>query len=186
MACRRGKEPSRDSTSQLFIINSIQFLNNKRIELTNVATGVENDTVIYRLLKLEIFVVEPLVRRYTLERDHCRRHTRGQCRRIRIRPIVDRNSYLVEDFLEFAIMSPTLSNYFVLSLTNLIQGQTPNLTVTSLLQLTSHRCLAIRVINSRNNASISNFGVGFRWQSEYPWCIIEVKSKHFPILFTDH
>ncbi|KAF0771856.1 Uncharacterized protein FWK35_00006006, partial [Aphis craccivora] len=35
-------------------------------------------------------------------------------------------------------------------------------------------------ITSRNNASISNFGSGFRWQSEYPWCIIEVKSKHFP------
>ncbi|KAF0749283.1 Uncharacterized protein FWK35_00030358, partial [Aphis craccivora] len=25
---------------------------------------------------------------------------------------------------------------------------------------------------SRNNASYSNFGGGFRWQSEYPWCII--------------
>jgi len=34
MACRRGKELSRDSTSQVFIINSIKFLNNKRIELT--------------------------------------------------------------------------------------------------------------------------------------------------------
>ncbi|KAF0773781.1 Uncharacterized protein FWK35_00000057 [Aphis craccivora] len=36
------------------------------------------------------------------------------------------------------------------------------------------------VITSRNNASISNFGGGFRWQNEYPWCIIEVKSNHFP------
>ncbi|KAF0767934.1 Uncharacterized protein FWK35_00004324 [Aphis craccivora] len=27
-------------------------------------------------------------------------------------------------------------------------------------------------ITSRKNASISNFGGGFRWQSEYPWCII--------------
>ncbi|KAE9536780.1 hypothetical protein AGLY_006842 [Aphis glycines] len=35
-------------------------------------------------------------------------------------------------------------------------------------------------ITSRNNASISNFGGGFQWKSEYPWCIIEVKSKHFP------
>ncbi|KAF0728055.1 Uncharacterized protein FWK35_00020330 [Aphis craccivora] len=25
-----------------------------------------------------------------------------------------------------------------------------------------------------------NFWGGFRYQSEYPWCIIEVKSKHFP------
>ncbi|KAF0761938.1 Uncharacterized protein FWK35_00008337 [Aphis craccivora] len=30
-------------------------------------------------------------------------------------------------------------------------------------------------ITSRNNASVSNFGSGFRWQSEYPWCIIEFK-----------
>ncbi|KAF0769124.1 Uncharacterized protein FWK35_00008927 [Aphis craccivora] len=30
-------------------------------------------------------------------------------------------------------------------------------------------------ITSRNNTSISNFGGGFRWKSEYPWCIIEVK-----------
>ncbi|KAE9533242.1 hypothetical protein AGLY_009283, partial [Aphis glycines] len=39
------------------------------------------------------------------------------------------------------------------------------------------------IITSRNNASISNFGGGFRWKSEYPWCIIEVKSKHFPTVF---
>ncbi|KAE9521275.1 hypothetical protein AGLY_018338 [Aphis glycines] len=38
-------------------------------------------------------------------------------------------------------------------------------------------------ITSRNNASISNFGRGFRWKSEYPWCIIEVKSKHFQTVF---
>ncbi|KAF0705715.1 Uncharacterized protein FWK35_00035323, partial [Aphis craccivora] len=28
-----------------------------------------------------------------------------------------------------------------------------------------------------------NFGDGFQWQSEYPWYIIEVKSKHFPTVF---
>ncbi|KAE9530856.1 hypothetical protein AGLY_011318 [Aphis glycines] len=39
------------------------------------------------------------------------------------------------------------------------------------------------IITSRNNASISNFRGGFRWQSEYSWCIIEVKSKHFPTIF---
>ncbi|KAE9521931.1 hypothetical protein AGLY_017665 [Aphis glycines] len=39
------------------------------------------------------------------------------------------------------------------------------------------------IITSRNNASISNFGGGFRWKSEYPWCIIGVKSKHYPIVF---
>ncbi|KAF0705175.1 Uncharacterized protein FWK35_00036983 [Aphis craccivora] len=27
----------------------------------------------------------------------------------------------------------------------------------------------------RNNASISNFGSGFRLHSQYPWCIIQVK-----------
>ncbi|KAF0764990.1 Uncharacterized protein FWK35_00009523, partial [Aphis craccivora] len=35
----------------------------------------------------------------------------------------------------------------------------------------------------RNNAPISNYGGGFRCKCEYPWCIIEVKSKHFPIVF---
>ncbi|KAF0766972.1 Uncharacterized protein FWK35_00019262 [Aphis craccivora] len=39
------------------------------------------------------------------------------------------------------------------------------------------------IITSRNNASISNFGDGFRWQNEYPWSIIEVKSKHSPTVF---
>ncbi|KAF0749674.1 Uncharacterized protein FWK35_00036671, partial [Aphis craccivora] len=34
-----------------------------------------------------------------------------------------------------------------------------------------------------NNAPISNYGGGFRCKSEYPWCIIEVKSKHFPTVF---
>ncbi|KAF0764252.1 Uncharacterized protein FWK35_00036972 [Aphis craccivora] len=38
-------------------------------------------------------------------------------------------------------------------------------------------------ITSRNNAPISNYGGGFRWKSEYPWCIIEVKSKPLPIVF---
>ncbi|KAF0748993.1 Uncharacterized protein FWK35_00020741 [Aphis craccivora] len=38
-------------------------------------------------------------------------------------------------------------------------------------------------ITSRNNAPILNFGGGFRCKSEYPWCIIEVKSKHFPTVF---
>ncbi|KAF0750365.1 Uncharacterized protein FWK35_00022271 [Aphis craccivora] len=28
------------------------------------------------------------------------------------------------------------------------------------------------IITSRNNASISNYGGGFRCKSEYPWCII--------------
>ncbi|KAF0759984.1 Uncharacterized protein FWK35_00008284 [Aphis craccivora] len=35
-------------------------------------------------------------------------------------------------------------------------------------------------ITSRNNAPITNFGGGFRCKSEYPWCIIQVKNKHFP------
>ncbi|KAF0696062.1 Uncharacterized protein FWK35_00034525, partial [Aphis craccivora] len=39
------------------------------------------------------------------------------------------------------------------------------------------------IITSRNIAPISNFGVGFRCKSEYPWCIIEIKSKHFPTVF---
>ncbi|KAE9536809.1 hypothetical protein AGLY_006871 [Aphis glycines] len=32
-------------------------------------------------------------------------------------------------------------------------------------------------ITCRNNASISNFGGNFRWQSEYPWCIIQKNKK---------
>ncbi|KAE9524217.1 hypothetical protein AGLY_015256 [Aphis glycines] len=39
------------------------------------------------------------------------------------------------------------------------------------------------IITSRSNASISNFGGSFRWKSEYHWCIIEIKSKHFPTVF---
>ncbi|KAF0772607.1 Uncharacterized protein FWK35_00006414 [Aphis craccivora] len=35
----------------------------------------------------------------------------------------------------------------------------------------------------RNNASILNLGGGFQWQSEYLWCMIEVKSKNFPTVF---
>ncbi|KAE9522195.1 hypothetical protein AGLY_017455, partial [Aphis glycines] len=44
-------------------------------------------------------------------------------------------------------------------------------------------CVSVYSITNRNNASISNFGGGFRWKSEYLWCIIEVKSKHFPTVF---
>ncbi|KAF0767621.1 Uncharacterized protein FWK35_00006090 [Aphis craccivora] len=40
--------------------------------------------------------------------------------------------------------------------------------------------VSVYTITSRNNAPISNFKGGFRCKSEYPWCIIEVKSKHFP------
>ena len=36
--------------------------------------------------------------------------------------------------------------------------------------------VSVYSITSRNNAPISNFGGGFRCKSEYPWCIIEVKS----------
>ena len=43
--------------------------------------------------------------------------------------------------------------------------------------------VSVYSINSRNNASISNFGGGFRWQSGYPCCIIDVKSKHFSTVF---
>ena len=43
--------------------------------------------------------------------------------------------------------------------------------------------VSVYSITSRNNAPISNFGGGFRCKSEYPWCIIEVKSKHFPTVF---
>ncbi|KAF0747391.1 Uncharacterized protein FWK35_00021890 [Aphis craccivora] len=43
-------------------------------------------------------------------------------------------------------------------------------------------CVSVYII-SRNNAPISNYGGGFRCKSEYPWRIIEVKSKHFPTVF---
>ncbi|KAF0768409.1 Uncharacterized protein FWK35_00039379 [Aphis craccivora] len=36
--------------------------------------------------------------------------------------------------------------------------------------------VSVYSITSRNNAPISNYGGGFRCKSEYPWCIIEVKS----------
>ncbi|KAF0768811.1 Uncharacterized protein FWK35_00025246 [Aphis craccivora] len=40
--------------------------------------------------------------------------------------------------------------------------------------------VSVYSITIRNNAQISNFGGGFRCKSEYSWCIIEVKRKHFP------
>ncbi|KAF0752024.1 Uncharacterized protein FWK35_00036476 [Aphis craccivora] len=40
--------------------------------------------------------------------------------------------------------------------------------------------VSVYSITNQNNAPISNFGGGFRWKCEYPWCIIEVKSEHFP------
>ncbi|KAF0754993.1 Uncharacterized protein FWK35_00025966 [Aphis craccivora] len=43
--------------------------------------------------------------------------------------------------------------------------------------------VSVYSITSRNNAPISNFGCGFRWKSEYPKCIIKVKSKNFPTVF---
>ncbi|KAF0746256.1 Uncharacterized protein FWK35_00021709 [Aphis craccivora] len=36
--------------------------------------------------------------------------------------------------------------------------------------------LSVYSITSRNNAPTSNYVGGFRCKSEYPWCIIEVKS----------
>ncbi|KAF0763382.1 Uncharacterized protein FWK35_00031500 [Aphis craccivora] len=48
----------------------------------------------------------------------------------------------------------------------------------------SYECIDFTmIITSRNNAPTSNNEGGFRWKSEYPWCIIEVKSKHFPTVF---
>ncbi|KAF0746365.1 Uncharacterized protein FWK35_00038463 [Aphis craccivora] len=32
--------------------------------------------------------------------------------------------------------------------------------------------LSVHSKTSRNNDPISNIGGGFRWKSEYPWCII--------------
>ncbi|KAF0760583.1 Uncharacterized protein FWK35_00030436, partial [Aphis craccivora] len=43
--------------------------------------------------------------------------------------------------------------------------------------------VSVYSIICQNNAPISNFGGGFRCKSEYPWCIIEEKSKNFPTAF---
>ncbi|KAF0769885.1 Uncharacterized protein FWK35_00013475 [Aphis craccivora] len=43
--------------------------------------------------------------------------------------------------------------------------------------------VCVHSITSRNNVLISNFWGGFRWQNEYPWCNIQVKSKHFSTVF---
>ncbi|KAF0721215.1 Uncharacterized protein FWK35_00038931 [Aphis craccivora] len=43
--------------------------------------------------------------------------------------------------------------------------------------------MSVCSIYCRNHASISNFRGGFRWQSEYPRYIIEVKSNNFPTVF---
>ncbi|KAF0761771.1 Uncharacterized protein FWK35_00010585 [Aphis craccivora] len=49
-------------------------------------------------------------------------------------------------------------------------------------------CLCVMYsITYRNNASFSNFGGGFRWQSAYPWYILsaypKVKNNNFPTVF---
>ncbi|KAF0764161.1 Uncharacterized protein FWK35_00020499 [Aphis craccivora] len=44
-------------------------------------------------------------------------------------------------------------------------------------------CLCTAYIVEIILQSISNFEGGFRCKNEYPWCIIEVKSKHFPTVF---
>ncbi|KAF0760250.1 Uncharacterized protein FWK35_00017060 [Aphis craccivora] len=43
--------------------------------------------------------------------------------------------------------------------------------------------VSVYSITIRINIPISNFGGGFRCKSEFPWCIIEAKSKHFPTVF---
>ncbi|KAF0716053.1 Uncharacterized protein FWK35_00021883 [Aphis craccivora] len=42
----------------------------------------------------------------------------------------------------------------------------------------SEECIDLtKIITSRNNASISNFRSDYRWQSEYPWCIIDFQKN---------
>ncbi|KAE9525276.1 hypothetical protein AGLY_014344 [Aphis glycines] len=38
-------------------------------------------------------------------------------------------------------------------------------------------------ITNLNNLEFNKFFLGFRCLSEYPWCIIKIKSKHFPKVF---
>ncbi|KAF0704206.1 Uncharacterized protein FWK35_00029222 [Aphis craccivora] len=72
----------------------------------------------------------------------------------------------------------------LLSIQNILQPYNKQRYMTSfLLFLDSERSeecidftMIVYSITSRNNAPISNYGGGFRCKSEYPWCIIEVKS----------
>ncbi|KAE9525582.1 hypothetical protein AGLY_014109 [Aphis glycines] len=48
-----------------------------------------------------------------------------------------------------------------------------NPSITEVINLEFWRLPTTDNITSRNNASMSNFGGGFRWKSEYPWYIIE-------------
>ncbi|KAF0702767.1 Uncharacterized protein FWK35_00029310 [Aphis craccivora] len=42
----------------------------------------------------------------------------------------------------------------------------------------SDKCIDFTmIITSRNNAPISNFGGGFRCESEYPWCTIKIEKN---------
>ncbi|KAE9533364.1 hypothetical protein AGLY_009267 [Aphis glycines] len=59
-----------------------------------------------------------------------------------------------------------------------LKNVSPNITRAGTNDTISERCdecIDFTIITIRNNASISNFGGGFRWKSEYSWCIIEVK-----------
>ncbi|KAF0762103.1 Uncharacterized protein FWK35_00006600 [Aphis craccivora] len=92
------------------------------------------------------------------------------------------------DGLEQSKILAQLCSYLILYTNNLKLGidqfiklieqpGIPNNTIITVNSERSEECIDFTmIITSRNNAPISNYGGGFRCKSEYPWCIIEVKS----------
>ncbi|KAF0763646.1 Uncharacterized protein FWK35_00025161 [Aphis craccivora] len=74
--------------------------------------------------------------------------------------------------LKYSIILPKFNYFFMVEISNVLQyGFRDKMYTLSWLK----RYEKI-FITSRNNAPISNYGGGYRCKSEYPWCIIEVKS----------
>ncbi|KAF0768499.1 histone H2A, partial [Aphis craccivora] len=109
-------------------------------------------------------------------------------------------SYLAAEVLQLAIRNDEELNKLLSGVTIAQGGVLPNIQAVLLPKKTekkeqypiyAYRCIissersdeCIDITMIRNNAPISNYRGGFRCKSEYPWCIIEVKSKHFPTVF---
>ncbi|KAF0764499.1 Uncharacterized protein FWK35_00008969 [Aphis craccivora] len=80
--------------------------------------------------------------------------------------------FICRNELEYLILCKTTQGNFVLLILNILDSERSN------------ECIDFTIIKtSRNNIPISKFGGDFRCKSEYPCCIIKVKSKHFPTVF---
>ncbi|KAE9532167.1 hypothetical protein AGLY_010369 [Aphis glycines] len=88
------------------------------------------------------------------------------------------NTLIENDILSHSLVSPEMIYRWRMAYFKFNKHRNCILSIIIVLEKHSERsdeCIDFTmIITSRNNASISNFGGGFRWKSEYPWCIIEL------------